>query len=180
MDANAIYDYALSYRTLSRAEEACTILEDAAAKLSRNQPLYDRLGVVATDAERYVSDLRTQLIEYLTEHGQHVSNYTPPLSFQGGPRVRDDYDLQGRRYCVERGGNLPDELRQVYCADDADDEATTISALRAAAGMTQKQMYEHLGIPRRTLENWCRGVRDCPQYVADLIEYRLRAEGYIK
>ena len=34
----------------------------------------------------------------------------------------------------------------------------------AAAGMTQASFAEHFCIPRRTVEDWCRGVRECPLY----------------
>lgn len=56
----------------------------------------------------------------------------------------------------------------------------TITEIKAASGMTQQQLSDHLGIPKRTIENWCGGQSTCPQYVADLIEFRLRAEGIIK
>lgn len=56
----------------------------------------------------------------------------------------------------------------------------TIKEMRAETGLTQVKFAEHLGIPRRTIENWESGVNDCPKYVKELIEYRLRNEGMIK
>ena len=56
----------------------------------------------------------------------------------------------------------------------------TIKEMRAETGLTQVKFAEHLGIPRRTIENWESGVNDCPKYVKELIEYRLRNEGLIK
>ena len=56
----------------------------------------------------------------------------------------------------------------------------TITEIKAATGMTQQQLADHLGIPKRTIENWCTGVNACPDYVLSLIEYRLRNEGLLK
>lgn len=41
------------------------------------------------------------------------------------------------------------------------------------AEMTQKNFAEFIGIPIRTVEDWCRDVRKCPKYVEDLIEFRM-------
>lgn len=56
----------------------------------------------------------------------------------------------------------------------------TIRELIAAAGMTQKAFGEYMNIPKRTVENWCRGVNECPEYVTDLIAYKLKKEGLIR
>lgn len=60
----------------------------------------------------------------------------------------------------------------------------TIRDLIAASGMTQKAFSEHLGIPLRTIESWCSksaaASRQCPEYVVDLIAFRLTTEGIIK
>ena len=37
-----------------------------------------------------------------------------------------------------------------------------------------------LNIPLRTVESWCTGVRKCPDYVVELIAYKLVGEGIIK
>ena len=52
----------------------------------------------------------------------------------------------------------------------------TFKELRAKSGMTQKQFSEYFGIPRRTIENWETGTRKCPQYLLDLMEYKLNNE----
>lgn len=54
-----------------------------------------------------------------------------------------------------------------------------IKELRTKSGMTQAQFSEYFGIPKRTIENWEGGQRKCPQYVIDLIEYKLRKEGKV-
>lgn len=60
----------------------------------------------------------------------------------------------------------------------------TIRDLLSASGMTQKAFSVHLGIPLRTVENWCTqsdiSRRQCPEYVVELIRFRLTAEGIIK
>ena len=43
----------------------------------------------------------------------------------------------------------------------------TILEARQEAGLTQKQVYEKIGVPVRTLQNWEAGIRICPQYVED-------------
>ena len=52
----------------------------------------------------------------------------------------------------------------------------TFKELRAKSGMTQKQFSEYFGIPRRTIENWEGGQRKCPQYLLDLMKYKLDKE----
>lgn len=49
-----------------------------------------------------------------------------------------------------------------------------IRALRAETGLTQAGFSAALGIPRRTIQSWEMGERECPAYVIDLIAYRVR------
>lgn len=60
----------------------------------------------------------------------------------------------------------------------------TIRELISASGMTIKQFSDHLGIPVRTVENWSMksdiSRRECPEYIINLILFRLTAEGIIK
>jgi DNA-binding XRE family transcriptional regulator len=55
-----------------------------------------------------------------------------------------------------------------------------IKELRIAAGMTQKELGEEFGIPRRTIENWEGEQRACPEYVINLIEECLKSRGKIR
>lgn len=41
----------------------------------------------------------------------------------------------------------------------------SVRDIAAAAGLNQRELAERFGIPRRTVEDWCRGVRQCPSYV---------------
>lgn len=38
-----------------------------------------------------------------------------------------------------------------------------------SSGMTHKQLSERFGIPKRTIEDWSRGVRKCPEYVVNMM-----------
>jgi DNA-binding transcriptional regulator YiaG len=55
----------------------------------------------------------------------------------------------------------------------------TIKEMRTAAEMTQQQLSEELQIPKRSIENWEGGKRECPEYLLRLIEYYLRNENLI-
>lgn len=52
-----------------------------------------------------------------------------------------------------------DQLRAIYTAVHR-----PVREIVSAAGMTQAAFAEHFCIPRRTVEDWCRGVRECPLY----------------
>lgn len=49
----------------------------------------------------------------------------------------------------------------------------TIKDMRAKSGMTQKAFSDYLNIPKRTIEDWENGRRKPPDYVVELIEYKL-------
>lgn len=55
----------------------------------------------------------------------------------------------------------------------------TIKELRTASGMTQQAFSEYFGIPKRTLEDWEGERRTPPEYLAKLVEYKLKHEGLI-
>lgn len=42
----------------------------------------------------------------------------------------------------------------------------TIPELIDKYGLTQTSFAQYFGIPRRTVQNWCGGQRECPPYVA--------------
>jgi DNA-binding transcriptional regulator YiaG len=56
----------------------------------------------------------------------------------------------------------------------------TIQELREQSHMTRKQFCEYFSIPYRTLQDWELENRSCPSYVVDLIEYKLKKEGYLE
>ena len=49
----------------------------------------------------------------------------------------------------------------------------TIKEIRQSTGLSQTKFCEALNIPRRTLQDWEQGLRNCPEYVAELIAYRV-------
>lgn len=51
--------------------------------------------------------------------------------------------------------------------------------LRQKAGMTQKAFAEYFGIPKRSIENWEGEKRQCPDYLLELMRYKLEKEGII-
>ena len=52
----------------------------------------------------------------------------------------------------------------------------TIKELRSMTGMSQSDFAEYLEIPIKSIQNWEQGARKCPDYVAALIEFRIKAE----
>ena len=51
-----------------------------------------------------------------------------------------------------------------------------IKAMRVDSGMTQNQFSDYFHIPKRSIENWESGQRVPPEYVVELIEYKLKKE----
>lgn len=61
----------------------------------------------------------------------------------------------------------------------------TIKELREAAGMSRSKFAEYFGIPYRTVQSWelySQSVegRKCPDYLLELMEYKLRKENIIE
>ncbi len=48
--------------------------------------------------------------------------------------------------------------------------------LRGSTGMTQKDFGKWLNIPHRNIQNWEGGQRTPPEYVIELIKYRIKGE----
>ena len=56
----------------------------------------------------------------------------------------------------------------------------TFNELRKQSGMNQTEFAKYFGIPRRTVQNWDLGLRECPEYLLQLMEYKLRKENIVK
>ena len=54
--------------------------------------------------------------------------------------------------------------------------AYAFKMVRAESEMNRKEFAEWLGIPYRTMQEWELGRRAMPQYVLDLIVYKVRNE----
>ena len=52
----------------------------------------------------------------------------------------------------------------------------TIKELRLSARMTQREFAGYFNIPLRTIENWETGKRNPPEYVVELIRYKIEKE----
>ena len=55
----------------------------------------------------------------------------------------------------------------------------TFKEMRESLRWTQEKFAEYFKIPKRTIENWETGQRNCPEYLKELIEYKLYKEGLI-
>ena len=55
----------------------------------------------------------------------------------------------------------------------------SIKELREKTGLSQSQFADYLHISIRTIQYWEQGKRKPPEYVTELIEYKLRNEGLI-
>ena len=56
----------------------------------------------------------------------------------------------------------------------------SVKELRELSGMTRPKFAEYFGIPYRTMQNWEMGLRQCPDYLLDLMRYKLDKEGLLK
>lgn len=52
----------------------------------------------------------------------------------------------------------------------------TPADLRKQYNMSQREFAAYFGIPRRTVENWDSGTNKCPEYLLDLMRYKLDKE----
>lgn len=50
----------------------------------------------------------------------------------------------------------------------------TIKEIRESTGLSQQKFCDLLNIPKRTVQDWEQGKRQCPEYVAELIAYRVK------
>lgn len=50
----------------------------------------------------------------------------------------------------------------------------TIREIRDSTGLSQSKFCEALHIPLRSLQKWETGERSCPEYVVELIAYRVQ------
>lgn len=82
--------------------------------------------------------------------------YTDPDAYVSDMSLSD---LWGDSPEAEIPASRVDDLRAVW-----DAVHRTVREIVSAAGMTQTAFAEHFCIPRRTVEDWCRGVRKCPLY----------------
>lgn len=51
-----------------------------------------------------------------------------------------------------------------------------IKEIRTESGMNQGQFAKYFNIPLRTLQHWEAGTRSCPEYLLELIKYKIEKE----
>lgn len=57
----------------------------------------------------------------------------------------------------------------------------SIREIRIGTGLSQTEFGKRLGgIPLRTIQNWENGVRVCPDYVVELIAFRVEHDEALK
>ena len=56
----------------------------------------------------------------------------------------------------------------------------SVMDLRHATGMTQKAFAKYFGVSKRAVEQWEGGQRKCPDYLYELMRYKLINDGIIK
>ncbi len=56
----------------------------------------------------------------------------------------------------------------------------TFKELREKSGMNKTDFSKYFGIPYRTVQNWELGLRECPEYLLDLMLYKLEKERIIE
>ena len=52
----------------------------------------------------------------------------------------------------------------------------TIKEIRELTGLSQAKFAEKYHIPKRSIENWESETRQCPIYVVELLEYRVKLD----
>ena len=55
----------------------------------------------------------------------------------------------------------------------------TFKELREKSGLSRSGFAKFFGIPYRTVQNWELGLRECPDYLLDLMQYKLEKENKI-
>ena len=55
----------------------------------------------------------------------------------------------------------------------------TIQEIRKCLGMSQAKFAKYFNIPFRTVQNWEYGVSECPEYLKELILYKLKKENVL-
>lgn len=63
-----------------------------------------------------------------------------------------------------------------HAGDDIMTTKETIRAIRKETGLSQAAFGTRFGIPKRTIQDWEAGLRTCPAYVAEMLEYLSRTD----
>lgn len=86
----------------------------------------------------------------------------------------DTISLLPEGYKLPRGSGVvpvPAYMLPIYGLEL--DGAGTLRSIRESTGLSQAKFSTALGIPKRSIENWEAGDRECPDYLIDLIRFRV-------
>lgn len=87
-----------------------------------------------------------------TDRGAYISDLAMSTMW-GDP---EDADIPGDR--IEKLGRIFDAYNR------------GVKEIAAAAGMSQRKLAERFGIPYRTMDSWCMGERNLPDYVRMMMQ----------
>lgn len=148
---------------------------------------------ILNDMGQQVSFECTELIEDVREDIQHMrrtKKVSVACRVKAGVKIVFDYALD------------KDEEQRIQLADDEWMEAMTLGQLLAyairqnrltvspgsfdsvselfdASGMTMSSFSSYFEVPPRTMQDWIYGASPCPQYVINLMAYKLEHENKI-
>lgn len=148
---------------------------------------------ILNDMGQQVSFECTELIEDVRKDIAHVrrtKKVSVACRVKAGVKIVFDYALD------------KDEKKRIQLADDEWMEAMTLGQLLAyairqnrltvspgsfdsvselfdASGMPMSSFGSFFGVPSRTMQDWIYGASPCPQYVVDLMAYKLEHENKI-
>ena len=95
----------------------------------------------------------------------HCADYTDPDAYASDLALSD---IWGDAPDADIPADRLDALRGIYAA-----ATRPVREIVTATGQSQAAFAERLCIPLRTVEDWCRSLRECPVYVRLLIQQAL-------
>ena len=127
--------------------------------------------------DEYQAYLGFDLKEALAHHEQALINYENASEYDKERSV-----VEARVYNIPDDTDTTDEdaVIDAMCDCIGYDDISIIKELRLQSGMSQNQFADFFNIPPSSLKKWEQGQRQCPDYLIELIEYRLRNENLIK
>lgn len=100
---------------------------------------------------------------YLTLIGEYINFGRDPERLLGEIGFPSELNMDA--------DGLASAIEIIAAAGDAD-----IDALRKAAGLSITQFCRKFGLPFRTVQDWCAGRRQPPEYISRLIGYVMIAD----
>ena len=145
-----------------------------------------RDAIIQESTETDVSDETRQFVESITtvKELRFYSRFTQKQfseyfgishraiqNWEGGQRncPQHLFDLMVYKMVHEGVVKLPSDVSTI----------TNIKELRARSGFTKNQFGEYFGIPLGTPPKWENGERPCPEYLLDLMIYKMEHEGIL-